>query len=69
MLSCAFFSITDYFRGKDNNLMAVVLATAFFLLLALFFFRMSLQIGKYQERARQSKSLIDIKAKEKDTQS
>jgi uncharacterized membrane protein len=59
MLGCAYIPIADYIRGKDHNLLSVVLGSIFFLLLALFFFRMSLVLGKFQESAKQGKKLFD----------
>jgi hypothetical protein len=69
MSSCATFVIIDYFRGKGEDLFPSLLTAAIILLLALTYFRMSMQIGKYQEKARRGKRLDDIEAKGKDTHS
>jgi hypothetical protein len=69
MLSFAVIVTIDYFRGKGGDLLAIVLLVAIFLLLALTYFRMSLQLGKYQEKARQRKMMNGAEAKEKDMRS
>jgi hypothetical protein len=66
MLSFAVIVTINYFCGKGGDLVPVLLIVATFLLLALTYFRMSLQIGKYQEKARLRKqSSLDITKQKK----
>jgi hypothetical protein len=59
MLGCAAEAVGDYFRSKENTILSIVLGATLYLLLSLFFFRMSLVLGKFQEIAKQRKRIFD----------
>jgi hypothetical protein len=53
MLACAVIAVMHYVRGEDGSFAVASLAAGIFLLLAVFLFRISLQLGNRQKRARE----------------
>ena len=56
MLMSAVGSVADFVYSKDRNLLVTVIAAGIFLLLAVFFLRMSRQIGECQRKSRESRA-------------
>lgn len=62
MAGCVVFSIVDYMREKDAGLASLVgtaLVVGLFLLLAVFYFWMSLRVGDIQRRVREMRKKGD----------
>ena len=56
MMVCVVIAVVDYAQGKDVSLVMTSLTVGIFLLLAIFLFRISLQLGNYQKKIRESRS-------------